>query len=265
LCSPIYLQSSLKSRAKGGYFSKKKRMLPRILIGLVLLSASILYVRGLSMDEICEKHKAHGRCDNGNIAKQCSKQCGGGSDNSGGGDKPTPAPSKPSPGPTPAKNQKSNNNAQPKPTTQAPSNNNGGGGAKKIGNCDKRSPCISMEDANRNFRTRCEAIPDAQLKTGCHDHCKYDEDTNTIKNAFLKGPCKLNELRTYLTAASNSKDNSGCCQDTGVLSQKKTGVCGCFCNPTGPVWPGKGEAVKYAPCVSVLTGIMQCHYYAEGA
>lgn len=232
-------------------------MVPRILT-LVLLSASILYVYGggLSMDDICQKHKDHGRCDNANIAKQCSKQCGGG-DNSGGGDKPTPATSKP----TPAKDQRSNNNA--KPTTQAPSNS--GGNAPKTGKCDKRSPCISMDDANKNFRTRCEALPDAQLKTGCHDHCKYDEDTNTMKNAFLKGPCKLAELRTYLTAASNGRDNSGCCQDTGVLSQKKTGVCGCFCNPSGPVWPGKGEAVKYAPCVSVLTGIMQCHYYAEGA
>jgi len=129
--------------------------------------------------------------------------------------------------------------------------------------CNKRSPCISMDEANAKFLQRCQAS--GTVSPTCHPHCRYDEDTPTLKKAFLGGGCKLAELRPYLTCASNGKDNTACCSDSGVLSQKRTDVCGCFCNPTGPVWPQKGEAGKYGPCVGVLSGIMTCHYWAEGA
>jgi len=133
--------------------------------------------------------------------------------------------------------------------------------AKK--SCNKRSPCIPMAEANANFLKRCQASP---LGASCHQHCRYDEDMPTMKAAFTSSKhCKINELRTFLIAASNGKNNEACCADTGILAQKKTGVCGCFCNPAGPVWPGKNEAVKYIPCVSILRGIMDCHYFAEGA
>jgi hypothetical protein len=200
------------------------------------------------MDEICNKHKDHGRCDNKNIKAQCPKQCGG---DEGGAENPAP----------PAPKSDDEEKTTKKPTTKKPAETKKPAGKK---NCDKRSPCVSIEEANAAFLKRCQATNGA-LKDTCYAHCRYDEDTATMKKAFLGGPCPLNQLRVYLTAASNNKDNTGCCQDTGVLAQKKTGVCGVFCNPTGPVWPGKGEASKYAPCVGVLQGIMQCHYYAEGA
>jgi len=223
------------------------------IICAIFLSVCIL--RGTAGDmtfqQMCEQHKEKGRCDIEGIKKKCAQVCGGGG---GGGNSPISAPA-------PAAQPASNEKPTTKRTTKAaakPQNQNSG---KK---CDKHSPCVSMDQANAAFLQRCQATNGA-LKESCYPHCRYDEDTNTMKHAFLGGPCPLAQLRTYLTCASNSKDNTQCCQDTGVLSQKKTGVCGCFCNPTGPVWPGKGEAAKYGPCVGVLTGIMQCHYYAEGA
>jgi len=222
------------------------------LYALVLLGLCY-YASCITMDEICHKHKDAGRCDNGNIKKQCSKVCGG--------EEPA-APAPPPPPPPPEKNEEEPTTKQPPTTKKSDTTTKKPQAASK--SCDKRSPCVSMEDANGAFRKRCEATNGA-LKPTCYDHCRYDEDVATMKKAFLGGPCPLNQLRTYLTAASNSKDNTACCSDTGVLAAKKTSVCGCFCNPTGPVWPNKGEAGKYAPCVGVLTGIMQCHYYAEGA
>jgi len=193
--------------------------------------------------DFCAKMTPH--CDSPGFKKQCPQSCGGGGGGGGNNNPPpqNPPPQNPSPQNTP--------NNQPKPSSSGK-------------NCDKRSTCLPLDQCNTNFRQRCEAQGSA-LKDTCYPHCRYDEDTPTMKKAFLSGPCPLAQLRVYLTAASNGKDNTQCCQDMGVLSQKKTGVCACFCNPTGPVWPGKGEASKYAPCVNVLEGIMHCHQYAEGA
>jgi len=220
-------------------------------ISAIFCLLSLAYVLGEDMKTYCEKLQDH--CSSPGVAKQCWEQCGGENPNQpGGGDNP---PKKPATKPPPATKKPEGGD---KPTTKKPQ-----GGGKK-GKCDKRSPCVSMEEANKKFYDRCAATNGA-LKESCYPHCRYDEDTATMKKAFMGGPCPLSQLRTYLSAAANNKDNTGCCADTGVMSQKKTGNCGCFCFPSGPVWPGKGEAAKYAPCVSVLTGIMQCHYYAEGA
>jgi len=206
--------------------------------GLIILLTFTSMSSVIGDNQYCAKLVSH--CDSPSVQKQCPQACGGGG--GGGGSPPSPP--------------QSNSNSNPnKPQSQSQSSGK---------HCDKRSPCIPLDQANGNFLQRCQATNGA-LKDTCYPHCRYDEDTATMKHAFLSGPCPLAQLRTYLTAASNGKDNTQCCQDTGVLSQKKTGVCACFCNPTGPVWPGKGEASKYAPCVNVLEGIMHCHQYAEGA
>jgi len=205
---------------------------------LILLAfASISIVKGgddAKMENFCGKFSKDLCEQSPGIKKQCPKLCGGG--------------------------EESETTKKPGVTTPAAAKKSAAAGKS----CDKRSPCIPLEEANGNFRQRCEAAGPA-LKDTCYPHCRYDEDTPTMKKAFLSGPCPLPQLRTYLTAASNGKDNTKCCEDMGVLSQKKTGVCACFCNPTGPVWPAKGEAAKYAPCVNVLSGIMNCHQFAEGA
>jgi len=215
--------------------------------GVIILLAftSLAIVKGDDPPKIknfCDKFPKE-RCDQSQgVRKQCPDLCG-----TGGQPQPQPQPQA----------QNSDTTKSPSVTTKSSSGSSGG-------KCDKRSPCIPLDQANANFRQRCQASG-AALKDTCYDHCRYDESTADMKHDFLSGPCPLAQLRTYLTAASNGKDNTQCCQDTGVLSQKKTGVCACFCNPTGPVWPGKGEAAKYAPCVNVLEGIMKCHQYAEGA
>jgi len=205
----------------------------------------------MNWKELCEKHKNAGRCDHPGIKKQCSDVCGGGS---------APAAQPAAPPASQEHHSEEKTTKTTKVTTKATTKKP----AAAAKHCDKRSPCVSLEQANGAFYQRCAATNGA-LKETCYPHCRYDEDTAAMKKAFLGGPCPLNQLRVYLTAAANGKDNSACCADTGVMSQKKTGNCGCFCFPTGPVWPAKGEAAKYAPCVGVLTGIMQCHYYAEGA
>lgn len=215
-------------------------------IGLIVCLLSVAYAAGDDdMKSMCSRVKAGDKCKRAGFRKNCPEVCADKKpdENQGGDEKTT----------------KQAGATTKQPTTKKPENS--GGGNKK---CDKRSPCIPLDEANANFRKRCEATNGA-LKATCYPHCRYDEDTATMKKAFMGGPCPLPQLRTYLTAAANSKDNTACCADTGVMSQKKTGLCGCFCYPTGPVWPQKGEAAKYAPCVGVLTGIMQCHYYAEGA
>jgi hypothetical protein len=202
------------------------------------------------MKQLCKKSQPH--CDSPGFKKNCPEVCSG----------DEPQPPAPPPDEETEKPKPTTRRAQPQPQPQPhpqPQPQPSGGGNK---HCDKRSPCVPMDQANAAFRARCEKT---DLKPTCYDHCVYNEDTPTMKKAFLGGPCPLAQLRTYLTAAANGKDNTGCCADTGVLAQKKTGVCACFCYPTGPVWPAKGEASKYAPCVNVLTGIMTCHYYAEGA
>lgn len=200
---------------------------------IIFLALTLISMVHGDMD-LCSKFTADRCASSAGVRKQCPSLCGGQSQSQ-------PQPQGQSPGGAPTN----------KPNSSGKS-------------CDKRSPCIPLDSANGNFRKRCEAAG-AALKSTCYDHCRYDENTAQMKKDFLSGPCPLSQLRTYLTAASNGKDNTQCCQDTGVLSQKKTEVCGCFCNPTGPVWPGKGEASKYAPCVNVLEGIMKCHQYAEGA
>lgn len=54
---------------------------------------------------------------------------------------------------------------------------------KKSGgkNCNKRSPCVSMEEANAAFLQRCQATNGA-LKDTCYPHCRYDEDTATVRS-----------------------------------------------------------------------------------
>lgn len=195
------------------------------------------------MESMCEKQKARGRCDNNSVKKQCWKACGGSPPEEDHPEEPKPV-NKPASKPA----------SKPAPSPVANNNNN------------KNSQSHHGEteaDANAHFLARCQAAGEAAIKSSCHSHCVYGETTAVLKKAFLGGPCSLNQLRAYLTAASNSKDNTQCCVDAGLLSQKKTGNCGCFCNPTGPVWPGKGEAAKYAGCVGVLEGIMNCHKVGE--
>jgi len=221
--------------------------------GVIILVSfiSISIVNGDGDMDFCAKvSKDH--CDtSAGVRKNCPILCGAAPQAQPAQSQAAAAPA-PQPQPQPQSSPSNNNNA-PKP--------NSGSSGK---HCDKRSPCVPLEDANAKFLQRCQAT-NGGLKDSCYAHCRYDEDTPTMKKAFLGGQCPLAQLRTYLTCASNGKDNSACCQDKGVLSQKKTDVCGCFCNPTGPVWPAKGEASKYAPCVNVLQGIMQCHQFAEGA
>jgi len=217
----------------------------RSLVIILLAFTSISIVKGGSdpqkIENFCDKFPKE-RCDQSpGVRKQCPKLCG--QDNPPGHEEPADV-----------------HDTTKKPSVTTASKPAAGG--KK--GCDKRSDCIPLGDANNNFRKRCEAQGPA-LKDTCYEHCRYDETTAQMKHDFLSGPCPLPQLRQYLTAASNGKDNTQCCADTGVLAQKKTGVCGVFCNPTGPVWPAKGEAAKYAPCVNVLEGIMQCHRFAEGA
>lgn len=199
-----------------------------------------------SRASLCKIHKQKGWCDKSPRVKQiCKAECSGDDENEGGkSEEQEPE-------------QKQTTKSTTRRTTTSSKRT-----TKSKKKCDKRSPCISYDEANPKFQARCAKT---SLSPECQGSCRYDSDTQTLKKAFMGGPCKLGQLREYLTAASNGRDNEACCRDTGVLGQKKTDVCGCFCNPTGPVWPGKGEAARYAPCVNVLTGIMNCHYYAEGA
>jgi hypothetical protein len=194
-------------------------------------------------DRLAPKH-----CDNDRVKEMCKAQCGG---EGGEGEPAKPAEDEPT---TKAhKSEEKTTKASPTTTKKASS------GKKQ---CDKVSPCLSKQEANNNFRQRCSQLE--WTNPGCIDHCNYDEGAAELKPAFTKGPCKLTELRQYLKASANNKDNSGCCQKTGV-ADFKGGLCMAFCNPAGPFWPGKGEGLKYAPCVGVLNGIQNCHYFAEGA
>jgi len=216
-----------------------------LIIGVVIFAAAVK-----SDMPYCKKMTPH--CDSPGFKKNCPEACGGeasgGGDGGGGGGGDEPE----------ATTKKS---ATKQPTTKSPTTKKQN---VQNSNCNKMQPCIPIEEANARFLQRCQA-PNSGVAPGCHPHCRYDEDTPTMKKAFVGGPCKLDTLRAYLTCASNGKDNSECCRVQGVTAQKKTGVCDVFCFPTGPVWPQKGETMKYAPCVNVLSGIMNCHWYAEGA
>lgn len=201
-------------------------------------------------DRLAPKH-----CDNGRVKELCKAQCAG--EGGEGKESTEPAEEATTKAEEPAEATTKASATTKKATTKKPNNNNNN--KKK---CDRVSPCIGKQEANNNFRQRCSQMEWAN--PACIDHCNYDEGAAELKPAFTKGPCKLNELRPYLKASANNKDNTGCCEKTGVAAFKG-GLCIAFCNPAGAFWPGKGEALKYAPCVGVLNGIQNCHYFAEGA
>ncbi|VDM99373.1 unnamed protein product, partial [Thelazia callipaeda] len=112
-------------------------------------------------------------------------------------------------------------------------------------------PCVTLSEANSIFSQCCLN----KLPIGCQQLCKYDVTKNEIKEAIVKGLCRITYVVSILACASDGHDNSECCKYKAIAA-KSGPQCEAFCRPEIEI---KELGMQHLVCQRIFSDLVNCH------